>query len=69
MASSWLVRGGWGLSERLVIPQLNIDIQEGVAVQSSKGGGGCRTIKNKICKSTLFVVICPEVRVQGDETN
>ena len=26
-------------------------------------------IKNKTCKSTLFVVICPEVRVQGDETN
>ena len=68
MASSWLVRGGWGLSERLVIPQLNIDIHGGVIIESSKGGG-CRTIKNKICKSTLFVVICPEVRVQGDETN
>ena len=64
MASSWLVRGGWGLSERLVIPQLNRDIQGGVAVQSSKGG-----VVGKICKSTLFVVICPEVRVQGDETN
>ena len=52
-----LSEGDWGLSERLVIPQLNIDIQGGVAVQSSKGGVVVGQLKTKFASRPFLLLL------------